>query len=79
MFHVYVLKSRKNGRLYTGQTQDLKRRLQEHNSGKTTSLRSKGPFDLIYTEKYATRIEAVRRELYLKTGKGRDELAKMGL
>jgi len=34
MFYVYILKSEKDGKLYIGYTNDLKRRLEEHNSGK---------------------------------------------
>lgn len=74
MWFVYVLKSLKNGRLYTGSTNNLERRLIEHNSGQTTYTRVTGPYNLIYSEKHLTRIEARRRELFLKTGKGRELL-----
>ena len=72
--HVYVLRSLKDGKLYTGSTSNLKRRLQQHNSGMTASLRWRRPLELIYSEKYTTRVEAETREKYLKTGKGREEL-----
>ena len=71
MFYVYVLKSLKNGRLYTGSTNDLERRLYEHNNGQTRYTRKTGPFELIYKEPYNTSLEAKRREKFLKTGKGR--------
>jgi putative endonuclease len=71
MWHVYVLRSQKNGRLYTGSTDDLERRLREHAVGKSPYTRQAGPFELIYSENYATRLEARRRELFLKTGRGR--------
>ena len=74
MSYVYVLKSLKNGRLYTGSTNDLERRLSEHESGRSTYTKHAGPFELVYKEEYATRTEACRRELFLKTGKGREFL-----
>jgi len=70
----YVLKSRKNGRLYTGSTNDLRRRLAEHGRGQTRYTAQAGPFDLVYTEKCEDRLEARRRERYLKTGAGREFL-----
>jgi putative endonuclease len=70
----YVLRSRKNGRLYTGSTNDLARRLQEHDRGKNAYTRNAGPFDLIYREECPSRLEARRRERYLKSGGGREFL-----
>lgn len=58
---------------YTGQTEDLDRRLFEHNNnllGRFT--KNKGPWKLIHSEKFTTRSEAMAREKYLKTGAGRD-------
>jgi putative endonuclease len=70
---VYVLRSRKNGRLYTGSTDDLQRRMSEHHRGKTPYTRHAGPFDLLYDEPAASRLAARQRERYLKTGAGREE------
>ena len=70
MFYVYVVRSLKDGRLYTGATADLSRRLAEHNSGKTNSLRNRRPVKLVYCEEYATRAEAQARERYFKTPQG---------
>jgi len=71
MYYVYVLRSLLNNRLYTGYTNDLERRLEEHNSGKTKYTSYTGPYKLIYKETYTTRLEAARRERFLKSGKGR--------
>jgi putative endonuclease len=71
MYHVYILQSLKNGRLYTGSTNDLVRRLLEHNRGQSKYTKLTAPFELIYKEEYNTKSEAYRRELFLKTGKGR--------
>jgi putative endonuclease len=70
MFYVYVVRSLKDGRLYTGVTADLSRRLAEHNRGKTHSLRSRRPVRLVYREGYASRTEAQARERYFKTPEG---------
>ena len=74
MFYAYVLKSLKNGRFYTGSTNNIKRRLNEHNNGQTTYTSKTGPFELVYKESYNTKIEAAGRERFLKTGKGRELL-----
>lgn len=74
MFHVYVLRSLKNGRLYTGSTDNLERRISEHNSGQSSYTKLTKPFKLIYKEEYKTRQEAIKRELFFKSGKGRDFL-----
>jgi len=65
MFHVYILRSLKNGRSYTGSTADIDRRLQEHNSGQCHATRFCRPFEIIFLETFPTRVEAVRREKYL--------------
>lgn len=49
-FYTYVLKSEKNGILYTGTTNNLKKRLKEHNSGLVMSTKDKIPLKLIYFE-----------------------------
>jgi putative endonuclease len=75
MFFVYILRSEKNGRLYTGSSDNVEKRLGEHNAGRSKATRYIKPFKLLYKEEFATRAEAVRRERLLKTGKGREELA----
>ena len=73
MYKVYVIYSKKAGKYYTGQTEDLKRRLNEHNEGTLGKYtKNKGPWELLYFEEFKTREEALRREKYLKTGAGRD-------
>lgn len=74
MYYVYVIKSLVNGRHYTGSTNDLVRRIEEHNSGQTKYTRLTRPFELIYKEVYNTSLEAKRRERFLKSGKGREFL-----
>ncbi len=75
MFFVYVIYSDTIGRKYIGQTEDLERRINEHNNGLLgVYTKNKGPWRLVYFEQYQTRSEAMKREKELKTGKGRDFL-----
>ena len=50
MHYVYVLRSEVDGKLHTGCTRDLKKRLQEHNTGAVSSTADRSPLDLIYYE-----------------------------
>jgi len=76
-FHLYILQSESTGRFYIGQTQDLPARLAYHNAGYSLSLRNRGPRQLVHTEKFATRAEAVRRERQIKSWKDRRMLEKL--
>ncbi len=72
MFFVYVLKSEVDGRYYKGMTENLEKRLKEHNSGSTKSTKAYRPWRMIYSKSFETRIEAREFEKYLKSGSGRD-------
>ncbi len=74
MFLVYVLRNQTSGRLYTGYTSDLVQRVGQHNHGIAKSTKNRGLWELVYREEFKTRVEAMRREKYLKTGRGREEL-----
>jgi putative endonuclease len=69
--YVYVIRSSRDGNFYVGLTNDLAKRLDQHNSGKVPSTRNRVPFDLIYWEGCLNRSDAVRREKYLKTAWGK--------
>lgn len=75
-YFVYVLKSEKDRKNYTGITNDLMRRLDQHNRGSmaTPSTKNRGPFVLIYSEECHDRKSARTREKYLKSGSGREFL-----
>ena len=66
MFFVYVIQSLKDSTTYIGFTEDIEKRLKEHNAGKTKSIKHKIPFKLVHIEKYETKTEARKRELLLK-------------
>lgn len=63
--------------LYVGCTNDLKRRLKEHNNGEELSTKHYAPFELIHYEAYKNKSDAHRREQYLKTTKGKTTLRTM--
>lgn len=71
MHYTYVLRSDKDNRLYTGSTNDLRRRLREHNHGKVPSSKHRDPLELIYYEACLNEQDARAREKYLKTGMGK--------
>ncbi len=71
MFYVYCLESKETGKLYFGYTNDLKRRVQEHNKGLNASTRPYVPWVIIYYEACILESDAKRREKYLKTNTGR--------
>ena len=70
-YYVYVLLSQKDGLFYTGYTENLKKRLKEHNAGYVKSTERRRPFRLIYFEACSDRKDALRREKYLKTTYGK--------
>ena len=66
MFALYILKSLKDGDLYIGSTNNLKKRLLEHNTGKVYSTKLRRPFKLVYSELYKSETDARKREHNLK-------------
>jgi len=76
MFYVYVIKS-DNGKQYTGQTSDIKRRLDEHNSGLCKSTKIGNNWRVVHLEKFPNRSEAMKREKWLKSGWGRKFIKEM--
>jgi putative endonuclease len=82
VYYVYILQSRKNNKLYIGQTNNLERRIEDHNAGLGGKYtRQKGPWILVHSEKHPNRASAVRRERYLKSTRGsmeKKQLAGVG-
>ena len=71
MWYVYVLKSLQYDQWYTGITNDLKRRVTEHNNGKSTYTKYRGPYKLLYYEASYDEKDTRAREKYLKSGVGK--------
>jgi len=66
MFYVYIIKSKRDNSVYIGYTEDLRKRLKEHNSKQNKSTKNKAPFELIYYEAYKSKSDAKFREDNLK-------------
>ena len=71
MFYTYVLQSVKDGNWYTGYTNDLGKRFEEHNRQKVFSTKGRGPFRIFYYEASINEDDAKAREKYLKSGMGK--------
>lgn len=74
---MYVLQSVRDHGLYIGYTHDLRERLNRHNSGFVKATRPRKPFELIFYEAYLNKYDALRRENYFKTSKGKTTLKTM--
>jgi putative endonuclease len=77
MFYVYAISSNSRKYIYVGITNNLGRRIDEHNKGYNKTTRAYRPFKLILAEEFATRTAAREREKYLKGGFGKEFLKKM--
>ncbi len=75
-YYVYILHCLGSNTLYTGYTTDLKERMIKHKNGDTKTTRDRGPIELLYSEAYTNESDARRRELFLKSGRGREILRK---
>ena len=75
--YIYILKSKITKKSYIGMTNDIKRRLKEHNSGKHFYTKRYLPWEIIHIEEFSTVEEARKREKYLKSASGRRFLKKL--
>ena len=75
-FYTYILLSLKDDAHYIGYTSNLRKRLEEHNSGKNLSTKSRRPLKLIYFEACLDEDDAKQREKYFKSTIGRRYLSK---
>jgi putative endonuclease len=71
MFYTYVLRSKKDNKLYIGYTEDLRERLKRHKKGNVPATKLRLPIELVYYEACLDCDNAVKREKYFKTGFGR--------
>jgi putative endonuclease len=76
MWYVYILRSKIDKDLYIGTTNNISRRLNEHNSGKVDSTKSRVPFNLEAYIAVKDQAIAIELEQYLKTGSGKGLLQK---
>ncbi|MDP2790030.1 MAG: GIY-YIG nuclease family protein [bacterium] len=76
MHYIYILQL-SNKQLYCGMTLDLKRRLAEHKKGKSPFTKNRLPVKLIFYEAFNNKLDAEKRERYLKSSKGKYTLRAM--
>ena len=72
-----MLYSYKDGKFYIGFTENLMKRYGEHQQGKVTATTPRLPVELIFYEAYKNKYDALRREKYLKSSKGKTTLKSM--
>ncbi|MBU4224146.1 GIY-YIG nuclease family protein [Patescibacteria group bacterium] len=77
MYYVYTIKSIIKNYIYVGLTNNLERRVNQHNNKREKTTRAFAPFKIILTESYQTRIETRTREKYLKSGAGKKLLKSL--
>jgi len=71
-----VIKSISKDTQYVGSTSDVHKRVADHNAGRSSFTKGHRPWILVHQESFATKAEALQRERYLKSGKGREILKK---
>ncbi|MEP7166275.1 MAG: GIY-YIG nuclease family protein [Ferruginibacter sp.] len=74
MFYVYAIRSCVKNYIYVGMSNDIIRRISEHNKGQNKSIKAYKPFVLIYKEEFTLRLDARKKEKYLKSGIGKEFL-----
>lgn len=76
MYFTYILLSSSKTKTYVGHTNDLKRRLEEHNSGRSTFTNRYKPWSIIYEECHSSENQAILKEKYFKSAAGRRWIKK---
>jgi len=77
IYFVYAIESQLDFRIYVGFTDNIRRRINEHNDGLTKSTKGYRPWKLVYCERVTGRLMARQREKYLKSGYGKELLKKL--
>jgi putative endonuclease len=76
MYYLYILQN-KNQLLYKGISNNIQRRIKQHNQNRAVGTRGKGPWELVYSEVLPDRKTAREREKYFKSGIGREKLKEL--
>lgn len=76
IFYTYIIESLKTHNWYIGHTNNINRRLVEHNSGQNKPTKNKGPWKLIFLVDFETNVEANRFEIKLKKIRNKDFIKK---
>jgi putative endonuclease len=75
--YVYAIRSLVRSYIYVGMSDNVERRLKQHNNGENKSTKPYAPFVLILVEEYPSRFEARKREKFLKAGSGKKYLKSL--
>jgi putative endonuclease len=76
-FHMYIFRSVSPRQYYVGHTENLRKRLQEHDNGRSRSTKGRGPWELFHAEEFSTRSAASRREREIKRMKSRAQIEEV--
>ncbi|WP_373059179.1 GIY-YIG nuclease family protein [Zunongwangia sp. H14] len=71
MYFVYAIRSQLKDWIYVGMTNNVQRRIAQHNAGQNKSTKAYKPFQFLFSENFPTRPEARKREKYLKSTAGK--------
>ena len=71
MYFVYILQSKVDASFYIGYTENLERRVQQHNKGESAYTSRKMPWDIVYFEEFPEKSDAIKREKFLKAQKNK--------
>lgn len=77
MYYFYILRSLKNGKLYLGQTSDLKTRVKSHNNGENKATKPYIPYELLFYSAFKNEQDAINCEKYFKTTAGWKRIKRM--
>ena len=77
-WYVYVIRSLVRPYIYVGLTKNVEERVGRHNDGRERTTRAYRPFEVVWAEEFESRVEARKREVYLKSGCGK-ELLKLSI
>jgi len=76
MYYTYVLRSEVDGKFYSGYSENLKQRFDQHNKGYVESTKFRRPLTIVYYEACLNKEDAIKREKYFKTYHGKMFLKK---
>ena len=72
LYYIYVIRSKNRNYIYVGLTNNLNRRVSQHQNGKEKTTAPYRPFKILFAEQFLSRIDARNREKYLKSGSGKE-------
>ncbi len=70
-YFIYILRSEMDGSFYVGYTANLEARVWEHNEGRTGYTSKKRPWQLVYSEQFENKTDALKREKFIKAQKSK--------